>query len=224
MRCFHTSRHAKPLPRTPRYEAGTVAPPHRRTFVPVTGWGQRRPPPPTYRLKTDVCYVQTHGYKYTPNPRRRSDTTGCGSRAAPARPRPTPARSLPPALGPSGGTVPSRMLRALHVCPGDVSSPVARGSGAWGAAASAGAVLRVFSQPGEAVNKSTSRGHCCLGLRAGLSSCWAPGEAKGVPGAGERALQPGGLFLAVAAVPTTVLKAEGQREGGEGERSTASTG
>lgn len=130
----------------------------------------------------------------------------------------------PPALGPGGGTIPSRMLRALHVCLGDVSSPVARGSGAWGAAASAGAVLRVFSQPGEAVNKSTSRGHCCLGLRAGLSSCWAPGEAKGVPGAGEHALQPGGLFLAVAAVPTTVLKAEGQREGGEGERSTASTG
>lgn len=107
--------------------------------MPVTGWGQRRPPPP-YRLKTDVCYVQTDGYKYTPNLRRRFDTTECGSRAAPARPWPTPARSLSPALGPGGeqqpaggsGTIPSRMLRTVHVCPGDVGSPVAGGSRAWG--------------------------------------------------------------------------------------------
>lgn len=33
------------------------------------------------------------------------------------------------------------------------------------------------------------------------------------------ALQPGGLFLTVAAVPTTVLKSEGQREGGREEHS-----
>jgi len=164
--------------------------PHRRTFVPVTGWGQCQAP--TYRLKTDMWYVQTDIYKYTPNLQCRFGTVECVSRAAPAWPRPTPAQSLPPTLGPGGeqqpaggsSTIPSCRFRSIQVCLGDEGLSPARGT-----SARAERCCQPWSRPhspqirmSKAVNKSTLRGRCYLVLQAGRLFCWAPGEARGSPG------------------------------------------
>lgn len=67
-------------------------------------------------------------------------------------------------------------LRSVQFCPGDDGSPTARG---------ATCCCQRWSHPRglqkktcKVVNKSTSWGHCCLVLQAGLLFFWAPGEAR----------------------------------------------